>query len=175
MSHHPQAQPATTRMNGKNAIRACESCRTRKMRCIQDVSSSSEKCQRCERRNIDCLFTERSTKRRRKRTDTRVAELEKEVKAMSTALRQGQNFSAQRDTGDDIEYLDVNEDDKQAGKRSTLTTTLRTQEPLHSYLEEAALVLKPERSQIWGTLHSLESLKHAATPRTTAQSPLNLS
>lgn len=63
------------------------------------------------------MFTERSTKRRRKRTDTRVAELEKEVKAMSTALRQGQNFSAQRDAGDDIEYLDVNED-KQVGKRS---------------------------------------------------------
>lgn len=88
------------------------------MRCIQDVSSSSEKCQRCERRNIDCVFTERSTKRRRKRTDTRVAELEKEVKAMSTALRQGHTFSAQRDADDDIEYLDVNEDDKQVGKRS---------------------------------------------------------
>lgn len=35
---------------------------------------------------------------------------------MSTALRQGNAYSLQRDTDDDIEYIDVHEDDKEVGR-----------------------------------------------------------
>ena len=86
------------------------------MRCLQDVSLSSVKCQRCAKSNRECVFTEPTKTRRRKRTDTRVAELEREVKAMSTALRQGNAYSLQRDTDDGMEYIDVHEDDKEVGR-----------------------------------------------------------
>ena len=86
------------------------------MRCLQDVSLSSVKCQRCAKSNRECVFTEPTKTRRRKRTDTRVAELEREVKAMSTALRKGNAYLLQRDTDDDTEYIDVHDDDKEVGR-----------------------------------------------------------
>lgn len=86
------------------------------MRCLQDLSLSSLKCQPCAKSNRECVFTEPSKTRRRKRTDTRVAELEKEVQAMSTAIRQGNVFSIHRNPDDDIEHIDINGDDKQVDK-----------------------------------------------------------
>lgn len=101
------------------------------MRCLQDVSLSSVKCQRCAKSNRECVFTEPTKTRRRKRTDTRVAELEKEVKAMSTALRQGSGFHVQRDADDDIEYMNVTEHDKEADKSNELLATGEPVMPLN--------------------------------------------
>lgn len=81
--------------NGKTLVTACESCRLRKLRCLPDASSLSAKCQRCTTSNRECVFTERSRKRRRVRTDTRVNELEKEIKAMSAALKGGMEPTSQ--------------------------------------------------------------------------------
>lgn len=64
--------------------RACDACRQHKVRCIPDnlASSSSKICQRCSRTDRSCVFTAPQKRKQRKRTDTRVAELEKEVQAM---------------------------------------------------------------------------------------------
>ena len=49
----------------------------------------SSKCQRCARAGRECVYTVHSKTRRRKRTDTRVKELEEKVKNLSMLLEQG--------------------------------------------------------------------------------------
>lgn len=62
--------------------RACDACRLHKIRCIPNNSASSKSCQRCTRTDKPCIFTAPQKRKQRKRTDTRVAELEREVQAM---------------------------------------------------------------------------------------------
>ena len=73
----------------KLAARACEACRIRKIRCLQDRSFSDVSCKPCLFANRACVYADPSLRKRRKRTDARVAELEKTVKALSTALNGG--------------------------------------------------------------------------------------
>lgn len=49
----------------------------------------SSKCQRCTRANRECVYTTHSKTRRRKRTDTRVKELEDKVRGLSMLLEHG--------------------------------------------------------------------------------------
>ncbi|CAK4031242.1 hypothetical protein AC578_442 [Lecanosticta acicola] len=74
------------------AHRACASCRGQKVRCIID-ESNPEVCQRCARSGRTCVFTPLQKRKQRKRTDTRVAELEKEMRAMRQALAQKERDS----------------------------------------------------------------------------------
>lgn len=62
-------------------IKACDNCRSQKVRCITDTTESG-KCQRCSRMNRACIFRPVQKRKSRKRTDARVAELEREVEAM---------------------------------------------------------------------------------------------
>lgn len=64
--------------------RACEACRAHKVRCLPNDSGSSKICQRCARTDRQCVFAAPQRRKQRKRTDTRVAELEREVSAMRT-------------------------------------------------------------------------------------------
>ncbi|ORY13158.1 hypothetical protein BCR34DRAFT_481476 [Clohesyomyces aquaticus] len=67
--------------------RACESCRLSKVRCLMDPVSGSSQCQRCAKAGRTCVFAPPAKRRQRKRTDVRVAELEKEVRQMRSLLR----------------------------------------------------------------------------------------
>jgi len=67
--------------------RACESCRLSKVRCLADPGSTSSECQRCSKAGKQCVFAPPAKRRQRKRTDVRVAELEKEIKLMRTLMR----------------------------------------------------------------------------------------
>ncbi|KAL9046960.1 MAG: hypothetical protein Q9214_000342 [Letrouitia sp. 1 TL-2023] len=69
--------------------RACQACRQRKVRCLPAQSQSEGRCQRCIQSGRECITLAPSKRRRRKRTDTRVAELEKMVKELSEKLEQG--------------------------------------------------------------------------------------
>ena len=60
----------------------------RQVRCLASDDNSS-KCQRCARAGRECVYTVHSKTRRRKRTDTRVKELEEKVKNLSMLLEQG--------------------------------------------------------------------------------------
>ena len=66
--------------------RACAHCRSQKVRCIMD-EENSDVCQRCARSGRPCVFTPLQKRKQRKRTDTRVAELEREMRAMRAMLR----------------------------------------------------------------------------------------
>ncbi|KAF2151805.1 hypothetical protein K461DRAFT_257249 [Myriangium duriaei CBS 260.36] len=71
--------------------RACESCRGLKVRCDQDPSNPEAPCRRCAKANRQCIYTQPSRKRQRK-ADTRVADLEKKLDALTAAL-QAQNYA----------------------------------------------------------------------------------
>ena len=89
MQTNPDLQGVSNSRNGladKLAPRACEACRARKIRCLRDRSFSDVSCKPCWFANRTCVYSELGQRKRRKRTDVRVAELEKTVKALSTAL-----------------------------------------------------------------------------------------
>ena len=67
--------------------RACESCRGLKVRCTPSVPNNLKStCRRCARANRPCIFT-LPTRKRQRRTDTKVAELERKVEALTASLR----------------------------------------------------------------------------------------
>ena len=72
----------------------------------------SSKCQRCTRANRECIYTTHSKTRRRKRTDTRVKELEEKVRGLSMLLENktasSNQSTAERDLIESTE-IDVEE------------------------------------------------------------------
>ncbi|RMD42996.1 hypothetical protein DV735_g2120, partial [Chaetothyriales sp. CBS 134920] len=63
--------------------RACEACRQLKVKCEMD--DTSVPCKRCAKANRQCTVTAPSRKRQKK-TDSRVAELEKKIDALTASL-----------------------------------------------------------------------------------------
>ena len=72
-----------------SAHRACAHCKSQKVRCIID-EEKTDACQRCARLGRPCVFTPLQKRKQRKRTDTRVAELEREMRTMRAMLRNKQ-------------------------------------------------------------------------------------
>lgn len=72
------------------AHRACAHCRSQKVRCIPD-ETNPDICGRCAKAGRPCVFTPLQKRKQRKRTDTRVAELEREMRMMRTMLKQKQD------------------------------------------------------------------------------------
>ncbi|MCJ1476300.1 hypothetical protein MMC13_004966 [Lambiella insularis] len=66
--------------------RACEACRGLKVRCVPDFAKGS--CRRCAKAGRQCVVTLPSRKRQKK-TDTRVAELERKIDALTASLQAG--------------------------------------------------------------------------------------
>lgn len=65
---------------------ACERCRKSKTRCLLDTFDEHGKCRKCFLANLECTWKEISTTRRRRRTDVRVSELEKQIKNFENVL-----------------------------------------------------------------------------------------
>ncbi|OGE51694.1 hypothetical protein PENARI_c012G10216 [Penicillium arizonense] len=66
--------------------RSCESCRSLKVRCLPSPSTPNQ-CQRCAKGKRTCVFVPPQRRRPRKRTDSRVAQLEKEMRMMRSLLK----------------------------------------------------------------------------------------
>lgn len=81
-------QSGSAKATASRAPRACEACRTFKVRCLFDHTSGLEKCKRCARTNQDCIVRARGPRKPRKRTDTRIGELEKQVEFLRTMIEQ---------------------------------------------------------------------------------------
>lgn len=69
--------------------RACEACRGLKVRCDQDPNQPDLPCRRCAKAGRQCIITAPSRKRQKK-ADSRVAELEKKLDALTAVLQQQQ-------------------------------------------------------------------------------------
>ncbi|KAI9880773.1 MAG: hypothetical protein M1830_000209 [Pleopsidium flavum] len=66
--------------------RACEACRGLKVRCDLDTTNPEGACRRCAKAGRQCIVTVPSRKRQKK-TDSRVAELEKKIDALTASLQ----------------------------------------------------------------------------------------
>jgi hypothetical protein len=83
-----EASPAAGNPSDPNDLkrsRACEACRQLKVRCEPDETSPTGSCKRCAKANRQCVVTAPSRKRQKK-TDSRVAELEKKIDALTASL-----------------------------------------------------------------------------------------
>ncbi|KAL2261170.1 hypothetical protein VTK26DRAFT_4623 [Humicola hyalothermophila] len=80
---HPN-DPHIQNSNGKKP-RACESCRGLKVRCDVDPADPEGPCRRCVKAKRACVVTQ-PTRKRQKKTDSRVAELEKKIDALTASL-----------------------------------------------------------------------------------------
>ncbi|PSK54340.1 hypothetical protein B9Z65_3459 [Elsinoe australis] len=78
--------------------KACEPCRALKVRCLPAIQGPSPICQRCLKFDRVCNYAPPHRKKQRKRTDARVAELEKEIVAMRALLEKSQRNEASSST-----------------------------------------------------------------------------
>ncbi|KAK4447551.1 putative fungal-specific transcription protein [Podospora aff. communis PSN243] len=72
--------------NDPKKQRACESCRGLKVRCEPDATNPEGPCKRCAKAGRACVVTQ-PTRKRQKKTDNRVAELEKKIDALTASLQ----------------------------------------------------------------------------------------
>lgn len=114
--HHdntfPQSQPSEGTPNSESKRpRACEACRGLKVKCDPDPVKKT--CRRCAKAGRTCVVTAPSRKRQKK-TDSRVAELEKKINALEASLHatKGDGSSGSEDEGsyddDDPLHVDMN-------------------------------------------------------------------
>ncbi|KAF3483938.1 uncharacterized protein GIQ15_03262 [Arthroderma uncinatum] len=66
--------------------RACEACRQLKVRCDPDPDKPDGSCKRCAKAQRRCIITV-PTRKRQKKGDSRVAELEKKIDALTASLQ----------------------------------------------------------------------------------------
>jgi Fungal Zn(2)-Cys(6) binuclear cluster domain len=98
-------KPAEQQVN-----RACEACRLLKVRCLPDGTSDSAICQRCKKSGRICIYAAPQKRRQRIRTDTRVAELEREIRAMRSLLTGGDEPIADTIRGEGLTVVTVSQD-----------------------------------------------------------------
>jgi hypothetical protein len=86
--------------NNTSRSRACEACRSLKVRCEPDPDNPDAPCKRCAKAGRQCIVTVPNRKRQKK-TDSRVAELEKKIDALTASLHasRGQHSSERSDPG----------------------------------------------------------------------------
>ena len=75
-------------INDLKRPRACEACRGLKVKCEFDLNNQNQDgpCRRCTKARRHCVVTQPSRKRQKK-TDSRVAELEKKIDALTAVLQ----------------------------------------------------------------------------------------
>ncbi|KAF9241429.1 transcriptional regulator family: Fungal Specific TF [Penicillium roqueforti] len=73
--------------------RACEPCRQLKVRCDPDPAHPEGSCKRCAKARRTCVVTA-PTRKRQKKTDSRVAELERKIDALTATLQASNSTSA---------------------------------------------------------------------------------
>lgn len=70
--------------------RACEPCRHLKVRCDPDPNHPDGSCKRCAKAQRTCITTA-PTRKRQKKTDSRVTELERKIDALTATLQASHN------------------------------------------------------------------------------------
>ncbi|CAD6448032.1 cec9174f-2bc2-40fd-a4de-ef3d17758d1d [Sclerotinia trifoliorum] len=81
--------------------RACEACRGLKVKCEPDMNNFEGPCKRCAKASRQCVVTIPSRKRQKK-ADSRVAELEKKIDALTATLQATKSASLPTTHGAEI-------------------------------------------------------------------------
>ncbi|KAL5395720.1 hypothetical protein PMIN06_003555 [Paraphaeosphaeria minitans] len=99
----PTPTDAGVKKSGETQLnRACEACRVSKVRCLVNPNLSLSQCERCAKAGRQCVFAPPAKRRQRKRTDVRIAELEKELKHLTALVKPNSTFSpVEEDDQDD--------------------------------------------------------------------------
>ncbi|KAI1333219.1 hypothetical protein F5Y16DRAFT_355129 [Xylariaceae sp. FL0255] len=82
----PVFRPQIHDPNDPKRPRACEACRGLKVKCEPEPSNPDGPCKRCTKAGRECIVTQ-PTRKRQKKTDSRVAELEKKIDALTASLQ----------------------------------------------------------------------------------------
>lgn len=101
--NHQQTDPGTAGDGGDGdpkKARACESCRGLKVRCVPDPADPEGACRRCAKAGRACVVTQ-PTRKRQKKTDSRVAELERKIDALTASLQASRGGAAAAPAGSD--------------------------------------------------------------------------
>ena len=110
--------------------RSCEACRSLKVKCERGTLAG-DPCKRCAKANRKCIFTEPSHKRKKK-TDSKVAELEKKIDALTASLVAVRNHNGR---GSESESSEDEESLQQSVRISSSAKSSRKR-PRPSYLDE---------------------------------------
>ncbi|KAI9755793.1 MAG: hypothetical protein M4579_004156 [Chaenotheca gracillima] len=100
--------------------RACEACRGLKVKCEPDLNDLEGACRRCAKAKRSCVVTAPNRKRQKK-TDSRVAELEKKIDALTASLHANTSTGRPADSDPDHSPAQSGEGDHQ----STVSSTIR--------------------------------------------------
>ncbi|KAK6340211.1 hypothetical protein TWF730_001978 [Orbilia blumenaviensis] len=113
--------------------RACESCRSLKVRCEPDVANPEGSCRRCAKARRECIFTV-PTRKRQKRTDSRVAELERKIDKLTATLNAKRRGDGDREPLRDFPVdSDTEVSDPDEGTRSRKHSQIRTGSIPHGF------------------------------------------
>ena len=136
----------TAAPTSQNAPRACEPCRVLKSRCVlvPDPRLSGQ-CQRCRKAGRECVFTERSTTKRPRRTAARIKELERRLEALVSSLNRGPVFSESA-TGNDQGLVEVGASLDEEDQSLTSTNVAESDVSFQNYLSSAISCGPQERS-----------------------------
>ncbi|KFY31054.1 hypothetical protein V493_01418 [Pseudogymnoascus sp. VKM F-4281 (FW-2241)] len=102
------AQAGGTPEEGINDLkrpRACEACRGLKVKCEFNPNNQEGPCRRCTKARRNCVVTQPSRKRQKK-TDSRVAELEKKIDALTAVLHATRSDTIPHNVTDTPESLE---------------------------------------------------------------------
>ncbi|KAJ5142792.1 Transcription factor [Penicillium bovifimosum] len=99
-SSTPQGESSSQHGSAQPLNRSCESCRSLKVRCLPSPSTPNQ-CQRCAKGKRPCVFVAPQRRRPRKRTDSRVAQLEKEMRVMRSLLKNRIPEEEEPESGED--------------------------------------------------------------------------
>jgi len=82
-----RGSPAVTERQSTPLHRACDACRSVKVKCLAGLANPLGPCQRCERTGRICVFAPVGKRKPRRKADDRIADLERQVRAMRLMLR----------------------------------------------------------------------------------------
>ncbi|CAG9990375.1 unnamed protein product [Clonostachys byssicola] len=87
----PDPSPKSGRGTG-SANDLPQGCRKRKIKCVTDLSSKdlSGRCSRCNKMDLECIYNPPAIKRKRKRNETRIRELEQKLEEVQQSISKEQ-------------------------------------------------------------------------------------
>ncbi|MCJ1244674.1 hypothetical protein MMC30_001873 [Trapelia coarctata] len=118
--HTPSLQPVHDFADLRNELkrpRACEACRGLKVRCVPGPDG---KCKRCAKAGRPCFVTAPSRKRQKK-SDSRVEELEKKIDALTASLQATKNQQmngSESETSEDGHNREIHTSSSRTGLQS---------------------------------------------------------
>jgi hypothetical protein len=124
LSSPSSALEQASRKNTEQQLnRACEACRISKVRCPVNTISGSSQCGRCAKAGRQCIFVAPAKRRQRKRTDVRVAELEREVRQLHSLLKPNVTTNIPAVESSDHDSTDEDDEDGESPEKDSSTYT----------------------------------------------------